>query len=90
MDSEEPGAYRSLVDKLAAAGVTVSVIGLGTEKDVDANLLKDIAARGNGRVYFTTDPHELPRLFAQEAARTQVALNVVVDEGAERCRNDAL
>lgn len=78
MDSEEPGAYRSLVDKLAAAGVTVSVIGLGTEKDVDANLLKDIAARGNGRVYFTTDPHELPRLFAQDTF--VVARSSFIDE----------
>jgi uncharacterized membrane protein len=66
MDSEEPGDYKRLVDDWAAAGNTVSVIGLGTERDVDAEFLRDIARRGNGRIYFTADPQELPRLFAQD------------------------
>ena len=29
-DSEEPGDYVNLVDKMVKAGITVSVIGLGT------------------------------------------------------------
>jgi Mg-chelatase subunit ChlD len=65
-DAEEPADYGPLVDKLHAAGVTVSVIGLGTEKDKDANLLKDIARRGGGRVFFSADAAELPRIFAQD------------------------
>jgi uncharacterized membrane protein len=65
-DSEEPGAYRELLGKTSAAGITTSVIGLGSEADVDAELLKDIAARGGGSVYFTDRPEELPRLFAQD------------------------
>ncbi|MBN2842269.1 MAG: VWA domain-containing protein, partial [Sedimentisphaerales bacterium] len=65
-DSEEPGDYINLLEKCQAAGVTVSVIGLGTETDSDAELLKDIALRGQGRCFFTTDAFDLPRLFAQD------------------------
>ena len=65
-DSEEPGRYEELLAHCRDANVTVSVVGLGTEADVDANLLKDIAARGGGTCYFTDSPEEIPRLFAQD------------------------
>lgn len=65
-DSEEPGAYKNLINDMKEQGCTISVIGLGTEKDPDAPLLEDIAKRGNGRCFFTTRPAEIPRLFAQE------------------------
>jgi Mg-chelatase subunit ChlD len=65
-DSEEPGAYQALLEKITKAGITVSVIGLGTDKDVDAGLLKDIAKLGGGQCMFTEDANELPRLFAQD------------------------
>lgn len=65
-DSEEPGDYKKLLKDFAAAGVTVSVIGMGTEKDCDAQLLKDIAAAGGGRIHFTDRAEDLPRLFALE------------------------
>ncbi len=65
-DSEEPGQYIQLLEKCREAGVTVSVVGLGTEADCDAELLKDIAKRGEGRCLFTADANEIPRLFAQE------------------------
>jgi len=65
-DSEEPGKYRELLQEAAQANITVTVIGLGTEKDSDAELLRDIARRGGGRCYFTDDANELPRLFAQD------------------------
>jgi Mg-chelatase subunit ChlD len=77
-DSEEPGRYIELMDKIKAAGITVSVIGLGTEKDKDADLLKDIAKRGGGRVFFSDNPAELPRLFAQDTF--VVARNTFVDD----------
>ncbi len=76
-DSEEPGDYKTLMDKLQKAGVTVSVIGLGTERDVDAELLKDIAKRGKGRIFFTDKAEELPRLFAQDTF--VVARNTFID-----------
>ncbi len=65
-DSEQPGGYKALLEKCREAGITVSVIGLGTEADTDADLLRDIAERGEGRCLFTQRPEELPRLFAQD------------------------
>jgi Mg-chelatase subunit ChlD len=77
-DSEEPGNYKELVDKCKSAGMTISVIGLGTDHDHDAELLKDIASRGKGRIFFTDKPEELPRLFAQDTF--VVARNTFLDE----------
>ena len=65
-DSEEPGRYRDLLEECRKANITVSVVGLGTPSDVDATLLQDIAYRGNGRIFFTENAQELPRLFAQD------------------------
>jgi Mg-chelatase subunit ChlD len=66
-DAEEPGDYIRLLETLKPLGITVSVIGMGSEADVDAEFLKDVAARGGGRIYFTATVDDLPRLFAQEA-----------------------
>jgi Mg-chelatase subunit ChlD len=77
-DSEEPGRYQELLDKCKKAGITVSVIGLGTPKDKDADLLRDIAKRGNGRIFFTDKAEELPRLFAQDTF--VAARNTFLDE----------
>jgi uncharacterized membrane protein len=65
-DAEEPGEYKELLAKMATEKATVSVIGLGTETDADADFLKDVAKRGNGRIFFNSNPSELPALFAQE------------------------
>lgn len=65
-DSEKPEDYRALLDRLTAAGVTVSVIGMGKATDPDGALLEDIARRGKGRCFFTDKAEELPRLFVQE------------------------
>ena len=65
-DSEQSMNYQEIVGKLREADVTVSVIGLGTDHDVDSNLLKDIAKLGGGECYFSNDPDEIPRIFAQD------------------------
>lgn len=65
-DSEEPGEYEKLLREMREGGTTVSVIGLGSSKDSDAALLEDIAHRGEGRIFFTEVPGEIPNLFAQE------------------------
>ena len=65
-DSEQPAAYRELLAQCRAADITVSVVGLGTTADKDAELLRDIARRGDGTCYFSSDPEELPRIFAQD------------------------
>ncbi len=77
-DSEEPGRYQQLLEKVTQAGATVSVIGLGTDTDPDAAFLQDIAKRGNGRVYFTNDARRIPSLFSQETV--VVARSMFVDE----------
>jgi Mg-chelatase subunit ChlD len=77
-DSEQSAHYEDIVDKLHQAGVTVSVIGLGTDHDCDANLLKDIARRGGGDCYFSDNPDEIPRIFAQDTFA--IARSTFVDQ----------
>ncbi len=77
-DAEEPGAYVALLEEMQQGGCTVSVIGLGTERDRDAALLSDIAARGGGRIFFSDRPDDLPALFQMETAT--VARSAFVEE----------
>jgi hypothetical protein len=65
-DSEEPGDYPKLIQEMTDNGATLSVIGLGTDRDVDSALLVDIAKLGNGRVFFSDQPMDIPKIFAQE------------------------
>ena len=65
-DAENPGGYVELLNRCRAAGITVSVIGLGRPTDSDADLLRDVADLGGGRAFFTESAAELPRLFAQD------------------------
>ncbi|MBY0231570.1 MAG: VWA domain-containing protein, partial [Gemmataceae bacterium] len=76
-DSVQELDYKGLLEKTGKAGITVSVIGLGKETDQHAELLKDIAKRGKGRVFFTDQAEELPRLFAQDTF--VVARNTFLD-----------
>ena len=77
-DSEEPGDYKKLLGACRGAGITCSVIGLGTKSDTDAKLLEDVAKLGGGRCFFTDRPADLPRLFAQDTF--VVARNSFIDE----------
>src|SRR5262249_47368953 len=79
-DSEEPGKYRELLQQCEQSSVTVSVIGLGKPTDVDADLLRDIAKRGGGQIFFTERAEELPRLFAQDTII--VARSMFLDQPA--------
>ncbi len=79
-DAEQPGAYTKLLETAAGAGITVSVVGLGTPADSDAALLRDIATLGEGRCFFTDNALEVPRLFAQDTfmvARSTWVTNAV-------------
>lgn len=78
MDAEEPGEYQQLLAEMSAAKCTVSVIGLGSETDADAEFLKDIAARGGGRIFFNADAAELPALFEMETAT--IARSAFIEE----------
>ncbi len=77
-DSEEPGAYLKLLEEMASAKGTVSVIGLGSEADPDAALLKDIAEKGGGRIFFVSNAVDLPAVFAQETV--SVARSTFIDD----------
>jgi uncharacterized membrane protein len=70
-DAEQPGDgpgddYKSLLEEVVNDGATCSVIALGQESDVDAAFLKDVAARGKGRIFFTDRPEDLPNIFTAE------------------------
>ena len=65
-DAEEPGDYVSLLEEVTKEGGSVSVIALGTEMDSDAAFLKDVAKRGNGRIFFTDRAEDLPNVFTAE------------------------
>jgi hypothetical protein len=65
-DSEEPGDYKNLIQEMTDNGATISVIGLGTDHDADSALLVDIAKLGNGRMFFSDQPMDIPKIFAQE------------------------
>jgi hypothetical protein len=78
MDAEEPGEYKALLAEMTAAKCSVSVIGLGSETDADAEFLKDIAKRGGGRIFFNADAQELPALFEMETAT--IARSAFIEE----------
>ena len=78
-DSEEPGDFRTYLGKAASSGITVSVIGLGSDSDCDAELLTKIAEAGKGTCQFESDANEIPRLFMQDTylvAKTAMCTNV--------------
>ena len=80
-DSEQPERVPELLDQMRNMGISVSVIALGTPADVDAEFLKRIAEQGQGDVYFTESPEELPRLFAQDTVK--IARSTFVEELTE-------
>ncbi len=45
---------------------TISVIGLGHEYDSGGEFLKQVAAAGNGRIFFSADANDLPAIFTQD------------------------
>ncbi len=77
-DSEQPGDYQTLIQQWRKAGGSLSVIGLGTQTDQDAALLEDLALIGGGRVYFTANARNLPRVFTQDVM--QVARESFIEQ----------
>ena len=65
-DSEEPGDYKNLIKEMTDNGATISVIGLGTNRDSDSKFLENVAKLGNGRMFFSDQPMDIPKIFAQE------------------------
>lgn len=82
-DAEEQSGCVELIERIGRAGVTLSVVALGSKADSDAKFLEECAAAGGGGCYFTLDAAELPRLFAQDTLT--IARATFIDEPAE-CR----
>jgi hypothetical protein len=64
--TQEIGDYKTLIPDMVKDGITISVIGLGYETDSGGNFLKEVAALGKGRIFFTSHPTDLPAVFAQD------------------------
>jgi Mg-chelatase subunit ChlD len=71
----EPGDYAAIIDKMTAAGMTLSTVGVGD--DADSALLSQLAQMGHGRFYPITDPATLPQVFIKEARTLR---NVLIQE----------
>jgi len=56
-----------LVTIMLGSGVSTSVVALGHESDKDTSWLREVARRGNGRFFLTSNAAELPALFALAA-----------------------
>lgn len=80
---QQLGDYLEAVDELRAADATVSVIGMGTDLDRDADVLREVAQRGGGRMFFSADANELPAIFAQETVSIARAAFIKEPTGAK-------
>jgi len=72
------GSSLDLASAMAAAKITTSVVGLGSEQDKDVAFLRQLAERGQGRFYLTADATTLPQIFSTETVK--VAQFSVVEE----------
>jgi hypothetical protein len=63
---------------MVAAKITTSVVALGAETDKDTPFLRQLAERGNGRFYLTSDATSLPQIFSTETMK--VAQSSMVEE----------
>ena len=63
---QELGPYPELIREITKEGITISVIGMGSDTDSGGKFLQEVAQLGKGRIFFNADPNQLPALFAQE------------------------
>ena len=67
--------FDALGARIAADGITISTIALGS--DAERPLMARLAALGNGRFYHTDDPANVPRIFTSETMA--IARDLVVE-----------
>ena len=79
-----PNCY-DIARAMHSEGITVSVIGIGTEWDQDVNFLRNLADAGGGRFYLTDRASELESLFIEE---TQRLVDSILNEQAFRVRRE--
>jgi Ca-activated chloride channel homolog len=71
----EPGDFDGLAEKIAAAGITMTTVGVGSEPA--QGFLKSIAAKAKGRSIFFPDASQVPDFFKNE---TNVAAKIGITE----------
>ena len=57
----EPGDFDGLAQKIAAAGISMTTVGVGSEPA--RPFLQSLAERAKGRAYFCPDAENVPRIF---------------------------
>ncbi len=72
------GSSFDIVSGMLADRITTSVVALGQDSDQDAEFLKQLALRGNGRFYLTDDARTLPQIFSTETLK--VAQSSLLEE----------
>jgi uncharacterized membrane protein len=72
------GSSLDLASAMLASKITTSVVALGLETDKDTAFLRQLAERGNGRFYLTSDATTLPQIFSTETMK--VAQSSLVEE----------
>lgn len=72
------GSSLDLASAMLASKITTSVVALGLEADKDTAFLRQLAERGNGRFYLTSDATTLPQIFSTETMK--VAQSSLVEE----------
>lgn len=85
------GSSLDLASAMLSAKITTSVVALGTEQDKDTTFLRQLAERGSGRFYLTSDATTLPQIFSTETMK--VAQSSLVEEpflAAQLSRNPIL
>ncbi|MBN1259699.1 MAG: VWA domain-containing protein [Anaerolineae bacterium] len=68
-DAEQQGGALELAASLRDAGITLSVVAIGSGTDV--NFLQSLAASGEGRFYLASQAADLPAIFSEEAYRAR-------------------
>ena len=72
------GSSLDLASAMLGARITTSVVALGQETDRDTAFLRQLAERGNGRFYLTSDATTLPQIFSTETMK--VAQSSLIEE----------
>ena len=72
------GSSLDLASSMLSSKITTSVVALGMDTDRDTGFLRQLAERGNGRFYLTSDATTLPQIFSTETMK--VAQSSLVEE----------
>ncbi len=62
--SPENNIFTETLPAMRIENITVSTVAVG--EGAETSLMRRVADRGNGRFYYTTRPHDVPRIFIDE------------------------